>query len=249
MFLLGNECYDKCPTTHHGISDTKTCEACTLPCKTCEGSLTHCTSCDDSFDSLSLLFRNKCYDDCPAEISVFSEGLCLECNSNCQTCDDQYSPDFCTSCSDGQYLDFYSNSCVQKCPQGVSVPTILAPDDVITIVVDDVDYAQDYSQDKVCETCNPTCLTCDYGNSNICMECRTGLKMLEVSKQCLEECPAGTADVWIPLVQDSVCAECAPGCLTCENSREHCMICEADFVFHEFSCVRSCPEGYVLISD
>ena len=120
MYLLGNTCMDKCPTTHHGIDETKTCEVCISPCKTCEGSLTTCTSCDLTQD-LSFYFRNECFTSCPLDISVEDEGVCVECDSNCKTCDDEYSPDFCTSCYGDAYLDYHTNSCVEVCPAGLTV--------------------------------------------------------------------------------------------------------------------------------
>jgi len=101
-----------CPDTHYGIDDSKTCELCSAPCKTCEGSLTRCTSCDQLLPQ-SLFFRNECFETCPLEISVLDEGRCYECNPNCKTCDDEYSTDFCTSCYDDGYLDYYTNTCVQ----------------------------------------------------------------------------------------------------------------------------------------
>ena len=73
--------------------------------------------------------------------------------------------------------------------------------------------------------------------------------MLETSKQCLADCPVGTAEIWLPLTQDTVCAECAPGCTECEYSREHCTVCKENFIFHDYSCVPACPEGYKKIDD
>ena len=104
-------------------------------------------------------------------------------------------------------------------------------------------------QELTCELCNVNCLTCDGSNTEICLECRDGLKMLETTKSCIPDCPIGTADVWIPLTKDTVCAECAPGCTECEYSREHCTVCESGFVFYDFSCVSQCPKGYTTISE
>ena len=73
--------------------------------------------------------------------------------------------------------------------------------------------------------------------------------MIETTKQCLMDCPVGTAEIWLALTEDAVCAECAPGCAECENSREHCTVCEPDYFFADFSCVKACPEGYVAASD
>lgn len=44
-----------------------------------------------------------------------------------------------------------------------------------------------------------------------------------------------------------MCAECAPGCSECEYSREHCNVCQADFFFHEFTCVKECPPEFKAI--
>jgi len=97
MFLLGNTCLSVCPETHHGVHETRTCEPCEKPCKTCKGSVSICTSCDQTLDT-SFLFRNKCFEECPRDISVENEGGCLECNPNCKTCDSDFSPNQCTSC-------------------------------------------------------------------------------------------------------------------------------------------------------
>ena len=47
-YLLGNQCFDVCPTTHHGIDETRTCELCNAPCETCLGSLDFCLTCDQT---------------------------------------------------------------------------------------------------------------------------------------------------------------------------------------------------------
>ena len=231
MYLLGNQCLSVCPNTHHGIDKTKTCELCGAPCKTCEGSLTRCTSCDQT-QAQSLFFRNQCFETCPLDISVFNEGVCEECNPNCKTCDSQYSANFCTTCYDGNYLDFFTNKCVQRCTAGLTVAS----------------KKPGAKQELTCELCNVNCLTCDEKNTQICLECRDGLKMIETKKQCVTECPSKTAEVWIPLTKDTICVECAPGCEECKNSRDHCTICEDGFVFFEFNCVKQCPTGYTLIS-
>ena len=72
--------------------------------------------------------------------------------------------------------------------------------------------------------------------------------MLETAKRCVGECPKGTAEIWVPLTQDTVCAECAPGCTECEYSREHCTVCQDNFIFHDYSCVPACPEGYMKVN-
>ena len=233
MYLLGHKCMDQCPTTHHGIDETKTCELCSPPCKTCSGSLTTCTSCDQTLP-FSFYFRNECFEECPRDISVEDEGVCVECDSNCKTCDDEYSADFCTSCYADAYLDYHTNSCVDVCPAGITV----AREDTLT----------PKGQIRTCDLCDPTCLTCDAFDPQICTECRSGLKMLETSKRCVGECPKGTAEIWVPLTQDTVCAECAPGCSECEYSREHCTVCQDNFIFHDFSCVPACPAGYIKIN-
>lgn len=71
--------------------------------------------------------------------------------------------------------------------------------------------------------------------------------MLETAKTCILTCPVGTAEIWLPLTQDTICTECAPGCTECEYSRDHCTICKENFVFHDFSCVPACPSGFKKI--
>ena len=233
-FLMGNQCLEICPNTHHGIMESKTCEQCESPCKTCENSLTRCTSCDQSLDAI-YFFRNECFEQCPIDISVQDEGECVECNSNCKTCDSLYDAGHCTSCYGDNFLDYFTNTCVEECPAGLSV----ANSNALTLK----------GQTKTCDLCNENCLTCSDTDTEICLECRSGLKMLETEKTCLTQCPKGTAEVWIPLVEDTVCAECAPGCTECENSREHCTVCKDDFFFYDFSCVTDCPVEYTVVSD
>ena len=226
---------DKCPTTHHGVDATKTCELCEAPCKTCEGSLTRCTSCDQALpNTRTFLFRNECWESCPADISVEDEGQCVACNPNCATCDDQYSADFCTSCRGGAYLDYFSHSCVDVCPAGLTVANEAA--------------VNPKNQLRTCDLCNERCATCASYDPDICLECRAGLKMLETARVCLDRCPLGTAEIWVPLTGDTVCAECAPGCTECEYSRQHCTACAAGFVRHDFSCIKECPTDYVPAS-
>ena len=214
--------------------ETKTCELCTPPCKTCLGSLTHCMTCDQVLPQ-SWFFQNKCYEGCPRDVSVEDEGVCMACNPTCKTCDSDYEANFCTSCYGENYLDYFTNTCVGTCPTEVTVAKI----DVLT----------EMGQTKTCNVCDETCRTCDPFDANICTECQADLKMLETEKKCVTQCPFGTAEVWIPLTQDTVCAECAPGCSECVNSREHCTVCQNNFFFHDYSCVKECPTGFKQLDD
>ena len=217
MYLLGNTCMDVCPPTHHGIDETRTCELCERPCETCEGSLTHCTSCDKTHPQY-LFFENLCYETCPIDVSVFDEGVCLACSDNCGTCADSWLN--CTSCQGDQYLDQWSLRCMDVCPAEVSVATY-TPSTVTSFV----------KQELTCERCNESCLTCSDEDTQICTECREGLKMVERTKECVKHCPVGTADIWIPLTEDNICAECAPGCSECVYDRNHCTACDAGLKF------------------
>ena len=233
MYLLGNKCMSQCPDTHFGIDQTKSCELCDSPCKTCEGSQTRCTSCDLT-QPFSYFFKNECFEDCPIDISVEDEGVCEECNSNCKTCHSDYSADYCTSCYGDLFLSNVTHTCVETCPAKISVAR--------------TNSIHEKNQALTCDLCNDNCLTCAADNPDICHECREGLKMIETTKECVQACPLKTAEVWLALTQDTICAECAPGCLECENSREHCTVCEADFFFNDFSCVKTCPAGFMAKS-
>lgn len=72
--------------------------------------------------------------------------------------------------------------------------------------------------------------------------------MVERTKDCVDTCPVGTADVWIPLTEDSICAECAPGCSECMYDRRHCTACDSGLKFYDFTCVQECPEGFDVVS-
>ena len=69
---------------------------------TCEGGLDTCTSCDATLP-FSFYFRNECFESCPLDISVEDEGVCVECNSNYKTCDDEYSANGCRGVSDSGF--------------------------------------------------------------------------------------------------------------------------------------------------
>ena len=236
QYLLGNTCMDVCPPTHHGIDEdgNGTCELCERPCETCSGSLTHCTSCDSAHPQY-LFFENRCYETCPTDASVFDEGQCIACSDNCGTCAD--SPFNCTSCTGDQYLDQWSLRCMDTCPVEISVATYTPYTDADLV-----------KQELTCEMCHENCLTCSEEDTAICTECREGLKMVERTKECVKACPVGTADIWIPLTEDVICAECAPGCSECMYDRDHCTACEDGLKFFDFTCVQECPEGFGVAS-
>ena len=208
------------------------CELCEKPCETCLGSRTHCLSCDQTLPEY-LFFQNKCYENCPAEISVFDQGQCVACSKNCKTCADSF--DSCSSCHNDLFLDIRSLKCFEQCPREISVAnTILSTD------------ANPVKQEKICELCHDMCAKCDPFETDICSECAEGLKMIETTKQCFTECPRGTADVYIPLTRDSVCVECSLGCSDCLQSRDHCTACKPGFIFYNYQCVEQCPEDFKI---
>ena len=138
----------------------------------------------------------------------------------------------CTSCEDGLYLDQLSFRCLAVCPAATTVATILP------------DPEPPFFQEKICDPCHQNCLSCSSEDTSICLECREGLKMVEQTKQCFEECPARTAEIWLPITQDILCAECVPGCSACQYARDHCTECDPGFFFYEFSCLEQCPAGF-----
>ena len=240
MFLLGNSCSYECPDTHHGIRIDDviggTCELCERPCETCSGSLTNCTSCDQVHVQ-SLLFDNVCYETCPIDFSVFDQGQCIGCSENCATCAD--SPLNCTSCiGDNEYLNQWSLRCTEVCPIEISVATY-TPSTATDFV----------KQELTCEMCHENCLTCEEDDTAICTECREGLKMVERTQECVNMCPVGTADIWVPLTEDIICAECVPGCSECMYSRGYCTACNEGLKFFDFTCLSECPDGFQVLPD
>jgi len=73
--------------------------------------------------------------------------------------------------------------------------------------------------------------------------------MVESTKACVADCPSKTADMWIPLTQDNVCARCLDSCAECMYSRDHCTVCEEGFFFYQYSCLPKCPHGFQPISE
>ena len=128
--------------------------------------------------------------------------------------------------------------CLDICPAEISVATFV-PSTALEPV----------KQELTCEMCNENCLTCEADDVSICTECREGLKLIERTKECVDTCPIGTADVWIPLTEDTICAECAPGCTECIYSRDTCTVCELSKKFFDYSCVDQCPDGFEIVSE
>jgi proprotein convertase subtilisin/kexin type 5 len=202
---------------------TRECVPCESPCKTCSGSLNTCTSCDQAHPQY-LIFDNKCYEECPEKVSVFSQGQCLHCSDNCKTCQDTF--DTCTTCYGEDFLNKLNQRCVESCTAEIMVASqAFPPSDLDAVALGDF-------QSLTCELCHENCLTCDPFNTNVCTECRDGLKMIEKTKACAAECPSKTAEMWIPLTQDTVCARCLDGCAECMYSRDHCTVCEEGFFLY-----------------
>ena len=128
--------------------------------------------------------------------------------------------------------------CLDICPLETSVATFM-PSTALEPV----------KQELTCEMCDENCLTCEADDVSVCTECREGLKLIERTRECVDECPAGTADVWIPLTEDIICAECALGCKECLYSRDTCTVCEPGKKFYDYSCVDQCPEGFEVVSE
>lgn len=101
--LFNGDCLDSCPSGSTLNSDGVTCGSCSNECITCQGSTSHCTQCSGN----SFAYLGNCFTTCPdtnengiALVGV--NGVCEECNANCQTC--QITTTQCSSCAPGWLL-------------------------------------------------------------------------------------------------------------------------------------------------
>ena len=109
-----------------------------------------CTSCDLNSD-FGFFFKNECLKECPAEISVVTDGkICEECDHSCLTCEER--SDKCLTCPQHMKLDPIAFTCSAECQPETQI------------------YNPDLEH---CDTCNETCSKCR-GDVNYCTECKPG---------------------------------------------------------------------------
>lgn len=139
-YLINDNCQKTCPDTLYGNLTTHKCEQCISPCATCSNS-SSCNSCILS-QPKNKLYVTQCVEDCPANISVAVDNICLNCSSNCKTCAE--SVNACTSCEATKVLSFESKKCLDFCPSNTHIQN----------------GSNCYQCDQNCQTCQGSLTNC-----------------------------------------------------------------------------------------
>ncbi|EAR95046.2 TNFR/NGFR cysteine-rich region family protein (macronuclear) [Tetrahymena thermophila SB210] len=184
---------------------------CTSNCITCGAS--GCLACQSSY----FLYNNVCVTSCPSSTYFSNPTTCVDCNSNCKTCN---SPgNICTSCYSPNFLNPGNGlTCLATCP---------------------VSYWPSTS-DQICKTCDQSCYTCiSPGGANNCTSCSGSLYLY--NSQCISQCPIGTYSSTV--TNNNQCLPCNSSCKTCSgpNSTD-CLSCSSPNYLQPLqnSCVSSC---------
>ena len=118
-----NTCSDTCVDGKYENTITLLCTDCDDNCLTCDGSATFCLTCDSTSTfhilHISSNTTQTCVNACPSGMypeAALDPLQCTDCVSPCVTCDDV---DTCNSCVSGTFL--YNNSCLNDCPDDISV--------------------------------------------------------------------------------------------------------------------------------
>jgi proprotein convertase subtilisin/kexin type 5 len=223
------------------------CEVCNFKCAKCLGSADNCIACPAGrflyngacWDFCpGVTVNDQCIDSCPAGFYRFSDRECRECNSQCETCDNNQT---CLTCKN----NFVSRNgtCVAECGAGFysfrgfcvgcnpSCGTCAnTPNQCLTCAAgfvrsgsrcvsrcEDGSYLD--SATNTCQSCSSTCLTCS--SENLCTSC-PNVAIVPVGGQCLS---------------------CIYPCNTCSADLSTCFTCLSGFSLSNGQCVRTCPTG------
>lgn len=103
-YLLNGNCYNPCPSTYFGNSQTMKCESCHFSCSSC----TSYSFCNVCFTGYYMQANNSCISLCLGN-QIPINGNCQNCNSKCSVC--QVSINNCTSCNSGYIYAPTLNMC------------------------------------------------------------------------------------------------------------------------------------------
>jgi len=98
---------------------------CDTGCSSCTEASSHCTSCDDGYiyiKRFGTCILNTPDDDCHLEKFYENNAACVDCNIPCLDCETTASS--CTKCYDyysASILNKKDNTCVETCPEGVTI--------------------------------------------------------------------------------------------------------------------------------
>jgi len=181
---------------------------------------------------------------CVANTYVNVNGVCLPCDSNCDTC--IYNTTNCQSCNITSLYQYLSNNiCVQTCP------------------------SHQYGSAGVCNVCPEQCGECTYtGTATFCLGCNTsgvipyyeelitnGYSLCitaDVCSQSIGFYPDSSKktekrkEIHFFIKLDSTCSKCSASCLTCQNTSTNCTACASGYFSNSLPgrCQSSCPFGY-----
>ena len=243
-----------CPYRYYGGSSTDTCIICSTLCQTCNGATpSNCLTCKTG--------------------SYVSAGICLPCDSKCETCSTTSTT--CSSCLEGTTL--YNNECIAGCPKGYytrSLDRTCQKCDASCVACTGQDALSctecgegQYLSSGSCLVCEIICKTC-LTSSTKCTSCRTGFYCK--NNECKATCPNGyypkNSDNTCQLCEGSCtkcsagtssdCTECPDGtylfsgkclscsiCKTCKDSASNCLSCNNPNFLTNYQCLSNCPDG------
>jgi proprotein convertase subtilisin/kexin type 5 len=186
------------------------CTACKDPCATCAGSLTTCLTCNYTSGNPLYLSGYRCISTCPE--TTYPNGTTFTCNPCVSPCSSCSSLSTCNTCMSGYYL--YGTYCSSQCPPGY-----------VGIAL-------------TCEKCSTGCLSC-VNSTFTCTACQASYYMLNLTSQCVQNCPTGLYEDPI----QGVCIGCILPCLGCTGTPTNCTICQTGSLYNN-SCVPNCPDAY-----
>ncbi|EAR86011.2 leishmanolysin family protein (macronuclear) [Tetrahymena thermophila SB210] len=263
--LSKNSCYeDKCQDGSF-INQYGRCQKCSNSCRKCINYYDNCTECADGY-SYNIRTQTcvinesyqKCHHTCKQcnqsnnafacqscyDCNYLSNGQCLPCKNNCQTCD-RYS-DFCTSCQNGFKLNRNQGRCIPECKYGEYLDQSV----------------------NLCKQCAYPCESCEF-NPSQCTSCIQGYNYNSKSQSCTILCRLGEYSD-----RGLYCKPCSFPCETCEDYDDKCLSCVQDYTYSNYQCLKnsktnlrychescnsciramdpnscdSCKEGYILIN-
>ena len=183
-----------------------------------------CVICKDKYVNQD----GNCLDKCSDGYYETNDRICLKCNDNCNTC--QNNSKYCTSCKLSNYfLNEKTHEC-QECDQNCRTCEI-EKNHCTSCINNDYFINQTYH----CE------LKCDY---NICKEC------MPSTFHCLE-CKYPNY-----FLENGRCIKCNDNCETCSNitinNENNCITCDSKkykFLIKDNStCVNECPDNVICLN-